>query len=154
MRISAFIAVAFLLGACGLLPEGGISGPRPDLPGCDQSQEFAFNGEATLAQLGFDEFGPDSGRVGQIWVTADRVRPDVGPGPAAPGLQQEAIRMVCEKWADGSGMAGPAPDDWVAPAGTAGTEDAAVPIAPVVLTAVVLTLLAVSFLAFRREPSG
>ena len=153
MRMALLIGLAAFLSACSFGLVGEVTGPQSDMPGCDQAQEFAFIGRTSLDALGLGEFGgPDGGRVGTIWVTAERVQVDMG-GPApigAPQMVPDATRMICVQWADGSGMSGPVPDNWQPPViATSATES--LPIAPLVVAIVLTTLIGVSFLAFRRE---
>lgn len=141
------IVLAVLLSACSFGLGTEVTGPSPDLPGCDQAQEFAFIGETTLAALGLDQFGgPDIGRVGTIWVTADKVEMGAPPDPLV-----EPTRMVCVEWADGSGMTGPLPDNWQLPVTAEPPQSTSLPVAPLVLAVVLASIVGVSFLAFRRE---
>ena len=147
MRLTRGTVLAVLLSACSSGLGTEVTGARPDLPGCDQAQEFAFVGETTLAALGLDQFeGPDSGRIGTIWVTADKVEMGAPPEPLA-----EPARMVCVEWADGSGMTAPLPDNWQLPVSAEPAPSTSLPVAPVVLAVVVASFVGVSFLAFRRE---
>ena len=145
------IVLSALLTACsfGL---GEIAGPTaPAGMGCDQAQEFTFIGQTSLDAVGLHEFGggPEGGRIGQIWITADKVQMDVGPAP--PGAElSEPTRMVCVEWADGSGMAASIADDWQLPV-TDERRESSFPIAPILVAIVVAVLTGVSLLAFRRE---
>lgn len=144
------IVLAVLLNACSFGLGTQVAGPTaPPMMGCDQAQQFAFIGRTSLDALGLNEFGGDSRRIGMIWVTAEKVQMDVGPAP--PGGLAEPTRMVCVEWADGSGMAGPVPDNWQPPLTAAEPPSTSLPVAPLVLAAVLLSLIGVSFLAFRRE---
>ncbi|MEA2651802.1 MAG: hypothetical protein QOI85_1523 [Chloroflexota bacterium] len=146
------IALAALLTACSFGLGTEVGGPQPNIGmGCDQAQQFAFTGRTSLDALGLNEFGggPDSGRIGQIWVTADKVQMDVGPAPPGAGLA-EPTRMVCVQWDDGSGMAGPVADNWRLPV-TAEPPATPFPIAPIAVATMIATLIGVSLLAFRRE---
>ena len=147
MRMARATALAVLLGACSFGLGTEVTGPKPNLMGCDRAKEFAFIGETTLAALGLDQFaGPDSGRIGTIWVTADKVEMGAPPDPLV-----EPTRMVCVEWADGSGMSGQLPDRWQLPVTAEPPQSTSLPVAPLVLAAVLLSLIGVSFLAFRRE---
>lgn len=142
-----------LLAGCGLAAEGGVSGPLPDLPGCDQTDQFAFVGETSTAALGLGDFGADSSRVGMVWVTADRVDMDMGapPGVGEPA-HGELSRMVCVQWDDGSGMSGPIDDDWQPPAAAAPPlTPGEFPMAPVAVGVLLALLIGASVLAFRGE---
>jgi len=146
------IALVVLMSACSLGPGTEVTGRRPSLPGCDQAQEFAFIGRTSLDALGLDEFGggPDGAQIGTIWVTADEVQMDAPPDPAV-----EPTRMVCVEWADGSGMTAPLPDNWQPPRTAEPLPPStSPPVAPLVLVAVLATLVGVSFLAFRRDRPG
>lgn len=151
------ILIAVLVGGCGVAVAGGVDEPRPDIPGCDQAQEFAFVGETTLGALGLaDVGGPEASRIGMIWVTADRVQMDMGrPAPAGgagPIPVEPPSRMVCVQWPDGSGMSGPIDDNWQPPGGLgAAAADSPFPIAPLVIGAMLVVLIGVSVLAFRPD---
>lgn len=125
--------------------------------GCEQAEAFAFSGETTLAAIGLgDEFGmgPDSQRMGMIWVTADPVSM-FGPGPPPPGMRDELQRMVCVQWPDGSGMAGPLPPDWEPPSALnldTQSEGGGPPFVLIGLVLAAALIGGVSFLAFRGEP--
>jgi hypothetical protein len=151
MRMARAFALAVLLSACSFGLGTEVTGPMPNMMGCDQAQQFTFIGRSSLDALGLNEFGggPESGRIGMIWVTADKVQMDVGPAPG--GGLAEPTRMVCVEWADGSGMAGPIPDNWQPPVTAAEPASTSLPIAPLVLAVVLASLIGVSFLAFRRE---
>jgi hypothetical protein len=140
---------------------GAVAGEVLPFPEC-QTGDYAFAGESTLAALGLAEFagGPDASRVGMIWVTAGPAAIDVAqPVPAGGGkapVEQRPSRMVCVQWPDGSGMAGPVPDDWVPPANAAGagTPDestAGLPLGTLALVVGAVVLIGVSVVAFRRE---
>jgi hypothetical protein len=151
MRMTRTIALAVLLSGCSFGLGTEVTGPMPNMMGCDQAQQFAFAGRSSLDALGLNEFGggPDGARIGMIWVTADKVQMDVGPAP--PGGLAEPTRMVCVEWADGSGMAGPIADNWQPPVTAAEPASTPLPVAPLVLAVVAASLIGVSFLAFRRE---
>ena len=109
--------MAAILTAC--MAAGAPAAVDPGMAGmgCEQSETFLFSGESSLAALGLGELGggPDAQRTGMIWVTAEPVNM-MGPGPLPPGMDPEFDRIVCVQWPDGSGMAGPIPDDWTPPA--------------------------------------
>ena len=164
MRTLWLILVALIVGGCGVPAAGGMDGPRPDLPGCDQAQEFAFVGETSLGALGLaDVGGPDASRVGMVWITADRVLMDEMNGPApAPGggggptPAEAPSRMVCAQWPDGSGMTTTIEDDWQPPTATqALANDAPLPTGPLVIGTMLVVLIGVSAVAFRPDrPTG
>lgn len=149
-RIAGSVVVSVLLAGCPA--QMAVDAPRPDMIGCDQAAEFAFVGETSLAALGLDEFGgPESGRIGMIWVTADRVSmepPGARPANAGPEMLS---RVVCVQWPDGSGMAGPIDDRWQAPAAPAATGGVGIPAGVLAVVGGLVLLVAASFLAFRRE---
>jgi hypothetical protein len=141
-----------LLTACSFGLGTEVAGPQPNIGmGCDQAQQFTFTGRTSLDALGLNEFGggPDNGRIGMIWVTAEKVQMDVGPMPAG-AVPPEPTRMVCVEWADGSGMAGPVDDNWQPPV-TSEPPASSLSIAPIVVAVMIATLIGVSLLAFRRE---
>ena len=142
--------LAVLLSACSFGQGTEVTGrAAPAGMGCDLAQQFTFIGRTSLDALGLNEFGggPESGRVGMIWVTADQVQMDAPPGAVA-----EPTRMVCVEWADGSGMAGPVADNWQPPVTAEPLPPStSLPVAPLVLAVVLATLVGVSFFAFRRE---
>lgn len=154
MRIAWPVTLAALLGGCSFGLGGEVSGPSSDIPGCDQTQQFAFVGETTLGAIGLGDFaGPEDARVGTVWVTAGKVQIDMGRGPAPPGGPQmvpDPTRMVCVQWPDGSGMSGPVPDDWQPPVAAA-SATTSLPLAPLVVVLVLASIIGVSFLAFRPE---
>lgn len=126
----------------------GADAPAP-FPEC-QAEAFAFVGEASLAAIGLESLaggGPDANRVGRVWVTAGPGRMDMGPG-APPSGQ----RVLCIEWPDGSGMSTTIDDGWLPPGVEAVETTTTSPAWPVIgVAAVVVLLLGVSFLAFRRE---
>jgi len=147
MRLTVGFVLAVLLSACSLGSGTEVTGRRPVLPGCDQAQEFAFIGETTLAALGLGQFeGPDRGRIGTIWVTADEVEMGAAPDPLV-----EPTRVVCVEWPDGSGITAPLPDNWQLPVSAEPPASTSLPVAPLILAVVVAVIVGVSFLAFRRE---
>ena len=156
-RYAPLIAAGVLLGACqaSFGPVVGVA-PDPGMGmGCEQAEAFAFSGEATLASIGLEDFGggPDSQRMGMIWVTADPVSM-FGPGPPPPGMADEKQRMVCVQWPDGSGMAGPLPPGWEPPSAlnlAAQSEDGGPPFVLMGLVLAAAFIAGVSFLAFRGE---
>lgn len=157
MRVLWPIVIVLTTSGCGVAVAGGMDVPRPDLPGCDQAQEFAFVGETTLGALGLpDAGGPDASRVGMIWVTADRVLVDMGrPAPIGgdgPIPVEAPSRMVCVLWPDGSGMTMPIDDRWQPPAAAqAVTTDAPLPTGPLVIGIMLVVFIGVSVLAFRHD---
>ena len=143
--------------AIGVAVDPAAPGVQP-FPEC-QTDEYAFVGESSLAALGLaDSFGggPDVSRVGMIWVTANPVAV-VQPVPAGGGKGAEppAQRWVCVQFADGSGMGGSVPDDWVPPtelASATGTEPAQeIPVGTVAVVVGAIVLIGFSIVAFRRE---
>jgi hypothetical protein len=158
MRILWALSLAVIAGGCSFAVDGGITAPASDLPGCDQTDHFAFTGETTMAALGLGDFGgPDGTRVGKVWVTADAVEADFGgpaPGgePLFPPVTAEPSRMFCVQWADGSGMSGPVPDDWQLPPGLLASDpEPSLPVTLLVLGAMLMVLVGASALAFRRD---
>lgn len=158
---SVIVPVIVLLGACGLstVPIDGGKGVAvpgvPDLP-CGQTTEFAFVGETSLAAIGLDDFGPDSQRVGMVWVTAGPVGMDGPPMPAG-AVELENARMVCVQFPDGSGMVTNIDDAWQPPAGSAAASqpaDAQPPFALLGLIGAAVLVIGVSFIAFRSERTG
>ncbi len=136
----------------------GCLGPTaepPSLPGCDQTTDFAFVGETTLAALGLPDFagGQDAVRTGKIWVTARPVSVDRGPVQPndEPGMELLS-RMVCVEWPDGSGMAGSIDEGWQPPPGLLATPSGSGSAVPILALVVVTTVvIGVSFIAFRRD---
>lgn len=143
-----------VLAACGV----GVApnGPAPlGGMGCEQAQAFTFSGETSLAAIGLgDEFGgPDSQRVGMVWVTADAVSM-TGPGPPPPGVVPETQRLVCVEFPDGSAMGGSVPAGWEPPAAfslEAQPEGTGPPLVLIGLLVAGALIVGVSFVAFRGE---
>jgi hypothetical protein len=137
------------LSACAFA-QPQVAGQTPSMPECAQAGRFAFAGEATLAELGLDQFagGPDLNRRARIWVTADPVQ--IGGGFAPGGPQPPPERVMCVEWPDGSAMMGPVPRDWQPPnvLDTAAEPAGLPPAVPLLLAAVAIA--AASYLAFRR----
>ena len=140
-------------------PNVGIAGPAPlvPFPEC-QTDEYAFVGEASLGAIGLAEIagGPDSNRVGMIWVTAGPVAmPMPQPVGGGPVPEQDASRFVCVQWPDGSGMGASVPDDWSPPAAALGAGAQAtgpeIPLGTVAVIVGAVVLIGFSVIAFRRE---
>jgi hypothetical protein len=153
LRLLAAIIGALPLGACG--PIGAeVGAPLPPFVEC-QTDEFAFVGQSSLGALGLGEFaGPESTRVGQIWVTANPVPMNVGPMPGVAQPQPvEMARMVCVEWPDGGGMSSTIDEDWQLPAGVTGSDaqPASVPVGMIALGVGAVALAAISVIAFRRD---
>jgi hypothetical protein len=153
----SFVAAAVVVGGVAGCQIGGAPLVDPAVAGmgCEQAETFAFSGETSLAAIGLgDDFGmgPDSGRIGMIWVTAEAVNMN-GPGPAPPGIAPQMDRMVCVQWPDGSGMAGPVPPDWEPPNAfdAATVTDEGPPLTLIGLVAAAVVIVGVSFLAFRER---
>jgi hypothetical protein len=141
------------------IPAAG-DGRMAAMPECDV-RRFDFAGRGTLRELGLHVVTPvpppDIDRVGMIWVTHDLLPYDRGE----PGGPVEMTRMLCFEFPDGSGGSGwPVDAAWRPP-----TEIAAASAdaggggpSPTLLGvgAIVLLVLAVSVLAFRRrdQPAG
>lgn len=143
-------AAAAALSGCAF-SQSQVAGQTPSLPECAQAGAFAFAGQATLAELGLEQFGggPDATRPGRIWVTAEPVQ--MGAGGPRGLLPPPPRRVVCVEWPDGSAMMGDIPDDWQPPSflETPGPEpDGLPPVLPLLLAA--LAIAAASYLAFRR----
>jgi hypothetical protein len=168
MRSVGAFAIAILLVACmpvvgpaggGAPALGGAAAPGDPAPFPEcQTDQYAFAGVSTLSALGMNEFGPDSSKSGMIWITANPVaQPGMVP---MGGVPPPPSRMVCVQWQDGSGMAGPVPDDWEMPQGVgvtvagAGAEAGGVPLAMLALLAGAILLVGVSVVAFRRDASA
>jgi hypothetical protein len=167
MRSVGAFAIAILLVACmpvvgpaggGAPALGGAAAPGDPAPFPEcQTDQYAFAGVSTLTALGMNDFGPDSGKPGMIWITANPVDQSdmVPPG----GVPPPPSRMVCVQWQDGSGMSTTIPDDWEMPPGagvTVAGEDAeagGVPLAMLALLAGAILLVGVSVVAFRRDAS-
>jgi len=153
----ALVGAAMVLAACQPIGGAAVGDPGIAGMGCEQSETFLFSGETSLAALGLgDDFGsgPDSQRVGMVWVTAEPV--DMfGPGGRPPGMEAEpAERMVCVQWPDGSGMAGPLPAGWEPPSALnldAPSEETGPPFVLIGLVLAAALIAGVSFLAFRGE---
>jgi hypothetical protein len=152
----SFVAAAVVVGGVAgcQIASAPLVDPAVAGMGCEQAETFAFSGETSLAAIGLgDDFGmgPDSSRIGMIWVTAEAVNMN-GPGPA-PGMAPQFDRMVCVQWPDGSGMSGPVPPDWEPPSvfdAAAEPEGGGPPLTLLGLVAAALVIVGVSFLAFRE----
>jgi hypothetical protein len=158
LGVVAVLALSALAAACQL---GGAPVVDPAIAGmgCEQAQSFSFSGEASIAALGLEnEFGrgPESQRVGMVWVTAEPVNMN-GPGPLPAGVPAAMDRMICIQWPDGSGMAGPIPPDWQPPNVLNTAAEGAGEALPLTLIGLIVAaglIVAVSFLAFReRRPA-
>ena len=142
------LAVALVVPACAgttTVVTAPVAGQAP-FPEC-QTDAFAFTGEMSLAAIGLDQIAglQEANRVGTIWVTAG---PVALPGPNG-GVEMSPGRVLCVEWPDGSGMATTIDDAWQPP----GVELAQVvePAWPLIgIGAVILVLVAGSFVAFRR----
>lgn len=158
------VALALLVmavAACACAQIVPIPAPAGEMPGCDQTDEFAFVGETSLAAIGLGgEFGgQNANRPGMVWVTAGPV--SMGPGlaelpPGALRPPEPEGRAACIQWPDGSGMAGHISDDWQPPDGVLGAPldaEGRAPGPPIALAVLVAaaTLIGVSFLAFRER---
>lgn len=152
MRWLTALALTVVGSACTSI-DSAVPVPMPECA----AAEFAFVGETTLGALGLDQFGgPDSGRVGTIWVTAGPVQVDFGA--PAPGFNPAPpSRMVCVQWPDGSAMAGSIDEAWQPPAGRVGAaraDPSEVPWSVIALGMGAAVLIGVSIVAFRTEPAG
>lgn len=159
MRYVRILFVAAALAGCSVSPvvDGAIpaaNGPTAPFPEC-MAAEYAYVGRTTPNAIGLRDaqgaaFGPDGSRVGMIWVTANPVEPEPVPGVVQP----EPTRWMCMQFPDGSGLATGVDPNWQPP-GSAAAEDgassAALPVEPVVIAVVVLSVIGVSVLAFRGE---
>jgi hypothetical protein len=162
-RVTAAVGLTagMLLGGCGTAIVGGPAGPVPapdvggPFPECT-NVELAFSGRTSLAAIGLGEFGgPDANKPGMIWVTAAPVSFGPAPAPGGPGGEPPDDRLVCVQWDDGSGMAGPVPDDWQPP-GALDVEQPAASGPPVALIGLLVgaaVVAGVSYLAFRSGSS-
>jgi hypothetical protein len=139
MRVALLVAV--ILAGCSLsLPpdEPRVRVPLGQAPGsCAEVTDFAYAGDSTLRDLGFDdtfgEFGDDFERRGRFWVTlkpvdveppfdtevaAARARDARGLPPEAQPPERADERMLCVRWTDGNpiGLVEMAiPADWSSP---------------------------------------
>src|SRR5919106_958259 len=151
-RATGVLALAGLIAGCAFGAGAGAPVGVPDWP-CDATTDFAFTGETSLAALGIDEFGGgrEAARVGTVWVTADPVSMDPPDIPAAN--RAPPARVVCVRWADGSGMAGPIDNDWQPPGGllSATSESANPPLTLLAVVGAAVVVVAVSVLAFRER---
>jgi hypothetical protein len=95
------LSLTIALTACGLRAWTEIP------PGCSQTLDFTFAGEASLADLGLS----GDSRWGFVWVTAGPVSSSWRPGGVGmPPLPPE--RLACARYSDGSGTVIGVPDDW------------------------------------------
>lgn len=148
--------LGMLLGGCATWIDSGI--PAANAPpaaagagGC-AAKSYDFVGEGTLAGLGLDVVTPvpppDPDRPARIWVTHDLQPFDAGE----PGGPVEMTRMLCFEFADGTGGSEwPVDASW-RPPGADEVETQEVSFAPAVLlvAAVVLLVIGLSVVAFRR----
>lgn len=161
MRPALGALPALLLVGCAALAELGVQaappqweGPAPlGDPTC-LAESYDFVGEGTLAALGLDVATPvpppEPNRLAMIWVTADLLPHDAGPGGGAV----EMTRMLCFEFADGSGgSAWPVDPAWQPPGepAPAAPEGVSFPPGLLVLGLAVLFAIGVSVLAFRRH---
>ena len=112
LRWSLAATVALGLAACGwLTPQ-----PAPLECGFPEGTALAFSGETTLAQLRLDEQSNFAQRVGQIYVTRDKI-PFTGSVPMTPNGPAVVpdFRHYCALLGDGATVIGGAPDDWAPP---------------------------------------
>lgn len=144
-------------GGIGLGLPLATSGPDPgiDFPEC-RAESYDFAGEGTLAGLGLDKATPvappDPERPAMIWVTHDLKPRDPGP----EGGPIEMTRMLCFRFADGSGGSEwPVDPEWQPP-GQIADDGSAAPTNLLALAAVGLTfglVAAISVVAFKRRPA-
>lgn len=151
----AALAAAVVLTGCGSITSNA---PRPEFSECGQTTDFSFVGETSLDAIGLGDAGPESSRVGMVWVTADAIAMPGGPMPIGAGPEPAAARMVCVEWPDGSGMSMTINDDWQPPLAGTGTSAPAsgeeLPIGLIGLLVALGVLVGVSVLAFRERPTG
>ncbi len=105
-------AAAVGLAACGwLTPQ-----PAPIECGFPEGTVLAFAGETTLAQLQLDEQSNFDDRVGQIYVSRDKL-PFSGSVPITPNGPAVVpdFRQFCALYGDDATLIGGAPDDWAPP---------------------------------------
>ena len=158
------IVIAALVPACaGSVTVGGgaaglaqaVPARQPPFEEC-QADAFAFVGETSLAAIGLAELtgGPDANRVGSVWVTAGPAVQGAFPGQGAP----PPGRMLCIEWPDGSGMSTNVDDAWQPPGIDVAAGDAeassGVPLGPMAAVIAAVLLVAISYLAFRRDPQA
>jgi hypothetical protein len=149
------LGVAVVLTACGFAPAGNLS---PEFTECNQTTNFAFVGQTSLDAIGLGDAGPDSSRVGMVWVTADPIAMPGGPMPIGVGPEPAASRMVCVEWPDQGGMAMSIDDDWQPPSGgmdiSGGASGQELPVGLIGLLVALVVLIGVSVVAFRERPTG
>ncbi len=163
MRIQAVLLLGMLaaLGGCAAIsdldPNPAAVAP-PSFSGC-QAESYAFAGRGTLAGLGL--VGQTGGsllepnRPAMIWVTRDPVPVDAAAPAATHAIEpndaaaQGGSRMLCFEFDDGSGVVGMSVDaEWQPPGFD---PSAAVNLALPLLLLVVVMVLVVGGLAFRRR---
>lgn len=150
------VAIALIVGlaGCGVAQPANLS---PEFTECGQTTNFAFVGETSLSAIGLGDAGPDSSRVGMVWVTADAIPMGGAPMPLGGGPEPEPMRMVCVEWADGSGMSMSIDAGWQPP--FAGMDPAAsasgpeLPMGLIGLLVALAVLVVVSVVAFRERPA-
>lgn len=113
-RVGAICVVAAVAAAgsgCGVLPIGVAQCRFP------AGAPLAFEGRASLRQLGLGEGDPDADLVGMAYVTRDPV-PYSGSLPvgARPPPDQRAYCVIYDDGADVLSAHGSVPMDWLPPA--------------------------------------
>ena len=128
--------------------------PGPEFPEC-RTESYDFAGEGTLAGLGLDKATPvpppNPNRPAMIWVTHDLKPSD--PGPADGPI--EMTRMMCFRFADGSGGSEwPVDPTWQPPGRNADESWSGSTNALSLAVAVLATgaVIGVSVVAFKRRP--
>jgi hypothetical protein len=157
MRRLAALVIACAVGGCTSVLAPAMPEGAPDRGGWqDCEPPYAFDGMASLRELGIPDMGPDAGRRGQVRITRDFIshREFAPPGaPVEPGMP--GGQVVCVEWPDGSGMASMLSERWEPSGGPAVSGDQGTPLALVSVGLVVAVGGVVSWLAFRRpeEPA-
>jgi hypothetical protein len=152
----ALVAIALMvaLAGCGVAQPANLS---PEFTECGQTTNFAFVGETSLSAIGLGDAGPESSRVGMVWVTADAIPMGGPPMPLGGGPEPEPMRMVCVEWPDQSGMSMSIDPGWeppfagMDPAASASGQD--LPVGLIGLLVALAVLVGVSVVAFRERPA-
>lgn len=152
----ALVVLGVVVGTagCGVAPSSNLS---PEFTECNQTTNFAFVGQTSLDAIGLGGAGPDSSRVGMVWVTADPIPMPGGPMPIGGPAPQPA-RMVCVEWPDQGGMSMSIDADWEPPIASMDASGAAsgqeLPVGLIGLLVALAVLVGVSVIAFRERPAS
>ena len=151
-RTTAWSLAALLIAGCGLVPNDPAPDVDPALPITDCEPPLAFEGETTIAELGLvGILGDDATRRGLIQISSGTVTHEQFAPPGAPVVVPEG-QLLCVTWPDGSGLSMMLPEPFVvgeAPDNAA--DDPGVSLTPILFALVILLLVAISWIAFRRE---